>query len=496
MPRVSLLLLGLLLTGAHAVPISNTASLQARGLRVNSNTVELQRTAPCDPQVTPDGTGTAPGRVLTLRTPGSVALPYTLTQAGDVPGDVTVRATVVTPVPGVQVTLQDAPAGMPITGVMAAGARRTVTVLVVATGAAQGSVDVNVSATCGGAGDPVNVTRLQLQPQLNLLLTHTVTPGRTEAGHVVTFTLALPNPAPQPLGATLTVTLPAGVSYRPGSARVGGVPVPATVGPDGRSVTFRPPAVGVGSTLTLMYDALIGPQALADGGAERTLDVPGVASATVDGETVVSPTATAHVLVTPGVFDRRATVLGEVFLDGNGNGRRDPGDSPLAGARVLLANGQQSLTDVQGRYAFRNVEPGPWLLRLDPSTAPFQAVPGAGDRLVDVAGLTRVDFALRVPTAQGAAPPATPAPAPGTTVRSGPLVVTRRVTPQPGGASVITLTVSSARPVLDVVILDRSGPDGAPREFRVASLDAPVTFTYLTLTPAGPNDPDVLWREP
>ena len=110
-------------------------------------------------------------------------------------------------------------------------------------------------------------------------------------------------------------------------------------------------------------------------------------------------------------------------------------------------------------------------------------MPGAGNRLVDVAGLTRVDFALRVPTAQGAAPPATPAPAPGTTVRSGPLVVTRRVTPQPGGASVITLTVSSARPVLDVVILDRSGPDGAPGPVQPQTLNGGSLFLRALFSP-------------
>ena len=162
---------------------------------------------------------------------------------------------------------------------------------------------------------------------------------------------------------------------------------------------------------------------------------------------------------------------------------------------MLLANGRQVLTDEQGRYALRDLTPGPWLLRLDPATAPFEPVPGLGARLVDVFALTRVDFALRLPGAQPT-PAGTPDAPRDTTVRSGPVVVTRRVTAQPGGANLITLALSSARPVADVTVTDRAGPDDAPRSFRVTLLSGPVTFSYLTLTPAGPNDPDVLWREP
>lgn len=496
MPRPSLLPLTLsaLLSGAAALSIPNTASLSARGVRVNSNTVELTRVAPCDPRVTPDGSAAQPARTLDLATPGSLLIPYQLTQAGDVPGPVRLSVTLSGAPAGARAQVQ-APGGEALDSVpLAPGETRTVNVALLVPQGAQGELDVNLAAQCGASSDPLNVTRVRLSPQVNLLLTHTVTPARSEVGRTVPFTLRLPNPAARPITPELTVTLPAGLSVVPGSARSGDRPVPATSGADGR-VTFTPGPLEPGATLTVTYDALITPQALPDPGTERTLQVPATARAQYAGQTLVAPEARASLIVAPGVFDRRGTVIGEVFLDANGNGRRDPDDSPLAGARVLLANGQQTLTDEQGRYALRDLTPGPWLLRLDAATAPFEPVPGLGARLVDVFALTRVDFALRLPGAQPA-PAGTLAAPRDTTVRSGPVVVTRRVTAQPGGASLITLELSSARPVADVTVTDRAGPDEPPRSFRMTLLSGPVTFSYLTLTPAGPNDPDVLWREP
>ncbi len=493
MPRLSLLALTLLLGTAPAVSIPNTASLSARGVRVNSNTVELTRVAPCDPRVTPDGTAAQPGRTLDLAAPGSLLIPYVVTQAGSRPDPVTLDATLSGAVTGVRVQVQDA-GGQPLSSLrLAPGESRTVNVALLVPQGAKGDLDVNLAARCGESADPVNVTRVRLSPQVNLLLTHTVAPARSEVGRTVTFTLRLPNPAAQPLSPELTVTLPGGLDYRPGSARAGTQTIPAALGADGRTVTFTPGTLAAGDTLSVTYDAFVSPQALMNTGAERILDVPAVARAPYAGQLLTSPVASAHLTVAPGVFDRRATVVGEVFMDANGNGRRDPGEAPLPGARVLLANGEQTLTDEQGRYALRDLKPGPWLLRLDPATAPFEATPGWGTRLIDVFALTRADFALRQPAAQVSALPDAPR---DTTVRSGPVVVTRRVTAQPGGVSLITLELSSARPVADVVITDRSAPDAEPRQFRVTLLTQPLTFSYLSLTPAGPSDPDVLWREP
>jgi len=194
--------------------------------------------------------------------------------------------------------------------------------------------------------------------------------------------------------------------------------------------------------------------------------------------------------ITAGVFDRRATLTGEVFIDANGNGRRDPGETPLAGVRVLLSNGVQSLTDDQGRYTFRNLVPGSWLVTLDRGQAPFQAAPGLGTRTVDVAVLTTADFALLRPQATLTTPVRD-----GGSVQQGPLRLTRTVKALPGGGTLVTLVLTASVPVTDVV-LSESLPDDSVKEFRFATLTGTRTLTYVLPGPAADSDPQLSWRLP
>jgi hypothetical protein len=68
-----------------------------------------------------------------------------------------------------------------------------------------------------------------------------------------------------------------------------------------------------------------------------------------------------------------ATVQGLVCLDANNNGRCDPGEAGLAGATVRLdpataslslRNGRTTLTNVDGRFVFADVEPGRYNLGI------------------------------------------------------------------------------------------------------------------------------------
>lgn len=509
-PVRSALLITLAMLGAGTVragEIRNTAALRATvpggpQVLIPSNTVTLRAQEPCTPSVTPDGQPGA-ARVISSAAPGTILIPYTVGVQGDQGGVVTLQASLLEPTEGVQVRVQDSAAAdaRELTSLtLNPGQSRDVTVAVTVTRALTATLNVNLAATCGGRSDRVNVTQVRLQPVAALLLDHSVAPVLAQPGDEPTFTLTLPVSVPEGGSASLTVTLPAGLSYVPGSAQLGanGAPVTAAVSADGRQVTFTPGTVSAGQTLTVTYRARIGVDAVDGSGRERDLSATGVATVTgPDGQVTRSNEASATVRVTPGVFDRRATLIGEVFLDVNGNGRRDPQDSPLAGARVLLASGVQAVTDEMGRYALRNLTPGPWLVTLDRDTAPFAPVPGFGPRVADVFALTRLDFALQQPSAvTGSGLPSGAGAPMNTTVRQGPLLITRSVAPTAGGGSVVTLTVSSARPVQDVTVTDRATPDSEPRTFVLGVLSSTVTLQYVTLTPAGSNDPDVLWREP
>ncbi|QLQ05322.1 MAG: hypothetical protein HZY76_03890 [Anaerolineae bacterium] len=74
-----------------------------------------------------------------------------------------------------------------------------------------------------------------------------------------------------------------------------------------------------------------------------------------------TPTATATNTPAPGVND--GTIAGHVFVDGNGNGKWEPGESTLAGAVVTVSYVGGSQIDVKvtgpdGHYAFYGLAPG------------------------------------------------------------------------------------------------------------------------------------------
>ena len=108
-----------------------------------------------------------------------------------------------------------------------------------------------------------------------------------------------------------------------------------------------------------------------------------------------------RIRIRAGVFERERGVLtGVVFFDVDGDRRYRNGiDRPLAGVRLLLPDGQQVVSDADGRFAFRDLPLGWWRLQLDPATTPTGIV-ALPERESDhalrlwVQGLTRFDIPL------------------------------------------------------------------------------------------------------
>ncbi|WP_424951557.1 hypothetical protein [Deinococcus sp.] len=472
--------------------IQNTATLHAGTLSIPSNTVTLLRRGVCMPDVTPDGSAETPSRHLNFQAPGTLTIPYTLTQRGTAGGSIDLTASLLTPADGVTVSVLDG-AGNPLGSAalnrlssvtLASGESRQLLLGVSASRPVNGTLLVNLAASCEGGSDTQNVTALDAQASLNLLLSHTVAPIQVTAGDAPTFTVSLPNPATGILNAEIRIQLPPGTVYQEGSVVIAGGTGTARVEGGVLIVTAAVPA---GQTLTVSYRAVI----LAS--AQATLSSVARASGTVtlggQTNTLTSNEATATLTVTAGVFDRRATLIGQVYLDSNGDGRYGPGDTALPGVRVLLSNGWQALTDDMGRYTFRNLNPGAWLVSLDRGQAPFQAEPGMGTRNVDVFSLTRADFALIRPQATLSLPTRS------SSVQAGPVQVGRKVQALPGGGTQVTLTLTAATPVADVLLIE-SLPGDETREFRFSSLVGARSVTYLLDGPAATTDPQVSWRMP
>lgn len=188
-------------------------------------------------------------------------------------------------------------------------------------------------------------------------------------------------------------------------------------------------------------------------------------------------------------------LLGRVYLDQDDDGTYTPErDRPLAGARVLLANGWQALTDVEGRYAFRALEPGPWALMLDPASAPYEPLerPEAVApyrHLLQVHGVTVSDFPLAAPRAAVEVSRATH-------LRFGPLEIRKQLRPRDGrpGAEV-ELQLHSDELLEDLTIRDPL-PAGGVRTFRFDRFQGRLTLRYRLDEAAPLTDPDARWSYP
>lgn len=315
-----------------------------------------------------------------------------------------------------------------------------------------------------------------------LLLQKAVTPAQATPGDLLTYTLTLVNQGQAALTVQLTDTPDPALSYVAGSAS----PTPPEL--RGGQLIWNL-NLSAGQTLTLTYKLRILP-----GAPEKLRNVAQATGLTSSGTALASTQATAQVTLRSGVFAPSNLLLGRVFLDADGDGQYTAGvDIPLPGARVLLANGWQTLTDSEGRYSFRDLPGGVWEITLDPASAPFKPLPqpeasGNGYRhKVWVNGLTVSDFPLERPRGLSTVSRET-------TLEFGPLTVVKTLLPLPVGVRVV-LRLSAAEPLWELTLSDPL-PEGGTKTFYFDRFQGQETLTYDLPTPAPLTDPQARWRYP
>ena len=216
-------------------------------------------------------------------------------------------------------------------------------------------------------------------------------------------------------GFTIEDSLPRGLRYVPGSARLmngadgGSVlpdpvisPAPAASNGIAQSGTtrlqfdFSNTPLLPNAPLEIKYRVAVG--ATAAEGAKLTSH----ATARAGAETAQ---AQAAIRIRGGVFSDDAFVLGKIYLDCNGDGRQNAGEPGVPGVRVYLEDGRFAETDRDGKYSLYGIAPLTHVLKLDPLTLPASARAqvlsnrhaGRGDlRFLDLRNgeLGRGDFAL------------------------------------------------------------------------------------------------------
>lgn len=324
-----------------------------------------------------------------------------------------------------------------------------------------------------------------------LLLQKSVDRKEAQVGDQLVYTIKLVNVGKVPLIVDLVDTTAEGLLYIEGSTRFFLNTNPAISSePEISSggFTWKGIALGSGESFTVSYSMRLTP--LAKSLSVNTV----VASAYVASGSLVSQSkSTALVSVRAGAFGAANMLLGRVYLDANENGRFDSGiDFPLEGARLLLSNGVQALSDVQGRYTFRNLTAGPWEVMLDASSSSFEPYPhpDQADDLyrhhVVVASLTTTDFPLRMPTVVSAQYRETE-------LTFGPLQIAKSIRKTQTGY-LVTLVVVTVEPLHLLTIRDPLSA-GGEKVFEYDLFEGTATIAYEVDDPLL-TDPGARWRYP
>ncbi len=123
------------------------------------------------------------------------------------------------------------------------------------------------------------------------------------------------------------------------------------------------------------------------------------------GKEVYSEPAVASIKLVEGIFTRKGILLGNVYFDSNGSGKRESWEKGVEGVSVFLENGTYCVTDSSGGYSIPGIDEGLHVLRVDPQSLPDSLVPadagyyGLGERgeaMIELppSGSWRVDFPL------------------------------------------------------------------------------------------------------
>lgn len=158
-----------------------------------------------------------------------------------------------------------------------------------------------------------------------------------------------------------------------------------------RRVTFRYSTLNPGESLTIVYAALITPDAVRGTGRNTAQESR-------------SNIASYLMAIRPGILADCGTLIGRVFVDLNFDGEQQPGERGVPNAVIFMDNGNRITTDVNGLFSMANVLSGNRTGTLDLSSLPgYTLAPNiyfiernSQSRLVRLApgGLARMNFAV------------------------------------------------------------------------------------------------------
>ena len=178
-------------------------------------------------------------------------------------------------------------------------------------------------------------------------------------GEVVPYTLVARNRGLIPLGdMILEDRLPDGMKYVPGTA----VGVDSAVTRGRQLRLYRTGPLAPDSSLVVHYQA-----AIASAGSAVLRNT---AVATAEGGLVRSMAVSAFVRLRSGAPMETRAVIGKVWADLDGDEVQDADEPGVEGVDIWTVGGEIATSDRDGRFSFRNLQPGRHAFRLDASTLP------------------------------------------------------------------------------------------------------------------------------
>jgi uncharacterized repeat protein (TIGR01451 family) len=225
-----------------------------------------------------------------------------------------------------------------------------------------------------------------------------------EPGDTVVYRLQITNTGIRTLNnVVITDTLPLGLKFIDKSVRAssGNADVqlssPPTV--QGRTITFLYPQLQPRQTLTLVYAALVTPDAVRGNGRNLAQ-----AQGLFRGQVVPSNQASHLLRIRPGILSDCGTIVGRVFVDKNFDGEQQPGEPGVPNAVIFMEDGNRITTDANGLYSLASVLAGYHTGTLDLSSLPgytiapnhYRIEANSPSRLVRVSpgGMARMNFAV------------------------------------------------------------------------------------------------------
>ncbi|NEO85104.1 MAG: DUF11 domain-containing protein [Spirulina sp. SIO3F2] len=243
-----------------------------------------------------------------------------------------------------------------------------------------------------------NTTDFTTEPaQLELL--KTADRAAAEPGDTVVYRLVLSNNGGSAANdIQITDQLPLGINFLANSVQAALTSSGTTttvsltsVTTNQRTVTYRYGTLNPGETLTIVYAALITPDAVRGSGRNTAQESR-------------SNLASYVMAIRPGILSDCGTLIGRVFVDLNFDGEQQSGERGVPNAVIFMDNGNRITTDANGLFSMANVLSGNRTGTLDLSSLPgYTLAPNlyfiernSQSRLVrlEPGGLARMNFAV------------------------------------------------------------------------------------------------------